>query len=130
MALVWKVKIKRKVDYSDEVDRVVRRAVWEAVKETAIAIENDVKGGPHAAPYRTGNLRRSYHVELMEAKLTARVGSDDRIAPYAPYVELGTSRQRAQPHLRPAGEAQRTAFAQRAATNLRAAMKGFQKARR
>jgi HK97 gp10 family phage protein len=93
-------------------------ALGDAVRETAIAIEQDVKGGPHAAPYRTGNLRRSYH-HAMSGPASAVVGSDHGIAEYAPYVEFGTSKMSAQPHLVPATEAQREPFAQRVAKALR-----------
>lgn len=80
------------------------------VRETAQAIEQDVKGGgPHAAPIRTGNLRRSYHTDYREPT-HAEVGNDLDVAEYAIYVEYGTYKMAAQPHLRPATDAQRQPF--------------------
>jgi HK97 gp10 family phage protein len=54
------------------------------------------------APVLTGNLRRSIHTETAVSgsnEAEARVGTN---VEYAPHVEFGTSKQRAQPHLRPA----------------------------
>lgn len=92
-------------------------ALAAAVFETATAIEQDVKGGPHAAPYRTGNLRRSYH-QTRPGPLTAEVGSDPGVANYAVYVEYGTSKMGARPHLRPAVIAATPGFAARVRTAL------------
>ena len=51
-------------------------------------------------PVDTGRLRNSItHAQLTED--TEVIGTN---VEYAPYVELGTSRQRAQPYLRPAAE--------------------------
>jgi hypothetical protein len=92
-----------------------------AVEETLRAIEQDVKGGPHSlyrayAPKpsydRTGNLGRSYHVEH-NGGLEGTVGSDAGIAPYAVFVEYGTSKMPAEPHLVPSAEAQRLPFLER-----------------
>lgn len=84
-----------------------------AVEETATLIEQSVKGmGPHPAPILTGNLRRSYHRE-MTGRLTAEVGNDPGVAPYAIFIEHGTSRMRAQPHLRPSADFYRDSFEER-----------------
>lgn len=81
------------------------------VNENATAIEQDVKGGPHAAPVLTGNLRRSYHVDFAGGtKAEAEIGNDASVAPYAIYQEYGTYKMAARPHLRPATEARRTPF--------------------
>lgn len=77
-----------------------------AIEDAAIAIEQDVKGGPHAAPYRTGNLRRSYHHRKV-ADLAYIVENDPGIAPYAIFVEFGTRKMAPRPHLRPALEAEK-----------------------
>jgi len=79
-------------------------AIAAAVSETVTAIEQDVKGGPNAAPYITGNLRRSYHSErrMGAGGPEGEVGNDPAVAEYAVYVEYGTSKMAAQPHLRPA----------------------------
>lgn len=109
------LRLSKRISKARLLQKELRSRVWEAVAETASAIEKDVKGGPHAAPYRTGNLRRSYHVEFLEADLTALVGADPGIAPYAPHVEFGTKRSAPRPHLRPAAWAQEKPFEKRLA---------------
>lgn len=56
------------------------------------------------APVDTGTLRRSYHAEPDRSDasgLTVVVGTN---LEYAPFVEFGTSKMAAQPHLQPAFE--------------------------
>lgn len=101
------IKLVRKVDRTDKFVRALRAEVWAVVRRAATNIERRVKT---TAPYRTGNLRRSYHVQLDREQLRANVGSDPAIAPYAAYVEFGTSTQRAQPHLGPAGHGEAASF--------------------
>lgn len=97
----------------------LRAKVSQAVEASAIAIEQDVKGGgPHAAPYRTGNLRRSY-LHRRESDLLYVVENDPQIAPYAPFVELGTRRMAPRPHLGPAAEAELPRFVDRVRDALR-----------
>ena len=93
--------IKRRSN-ARKVDATTRKFLYRAFLETGLAIETRVK---QTAPYKTGNLRSSYHVWGSESKLEVFVGSDP-IADYAVQVEYGTSRQRAQPHLRPAVKAE------------------------
>ena len=50
-------------------------------------------------PVDTGNLRASITHEVDAGGKAVYVGTN---VEYAPYVELGTSRQKAQPYLRPA----------------------------
>lgn len=50
-------------------------------------------------PVDTGNLRASITHEVDAAEKAVYIGTN---VEYAPYVELGTSRQKAQPYLRPA----------------------------
>lgn len=96
------------------------------VNETASGIEQDVKGrapkssagaspdgGALSAPIITGNLRRSYHRTVADpktGKIEAEVGNDPQVAPYAIYVEFGTYKMAARPHLRPSFEAARDRF--------------------
>ena len=81
--------------------------------ESSHAIEQDVKGGPNAAPFLTGNLRRSYHVEEVAGHALGpyfEAGNDPGIAPYAVHVEFGTVHARAQSHIRPATRAEEPRF--------------------
>lgn len=50
-------------------------------------------------PVDTGNLRASITHEVDAAEKAVYIGTN---VEYAPHVELGTSRQKAQPYLRPA----------------------------
>ena len=52
-------------------------------------------------PVDTGRLRNSITHAVEESEQAAYIGSN---VEYAPYVELGTSRQKAQPYLKPAAE--------------------------
>lgn len=57
------------------------------------------------APRRTGTLARSYDYLVDEGDQSVQIGARSDAfpeAPYAAYVELGTSRQKPQPHLEPA----------------------------
>lgn len=84
-------------------------AVAKDLARRAIRVEAAAKmnaSGPPGPNVRTGRLRNSITWRLMMAPdgLHAIVGSNVH---YAPYVELGTSRMRARPFLRPALEAAR-----------------------
>ena len=82
----------------------LRRKIRNAVQDTANDIVEDVAGkGPHAAPYKTGNLRASYYAEMI-SDYEGRVANNVETAPYAIYVELGTRKMAARPHLKPAAE--------------------------
>lgn len=94
-------------NHLSRVEGELREKISLALARSAMAIEQDVKGGgPHAAPYRTGNLRRSYH-HRREHDLLYIVENDPELAPYAIYVEFGTCKMAARPHLTPAAEAER-----------------------
>lgn len=90
-----------------------RKRVRDAVQDTANDIVADVAGrGPHAAPYRRGHLRSSYYAEML-SDYEARVANNVEIAPYAIYVELGTRKMAARPHLKPAAEYAQETFIER-----------------
>ena len=133
-SIVVQIKLR-----TPEVMAAVQRVCWDAAKQTATAIEQDIKGvGPHnidvsirddrghyvpsppgQPPHlRTGNLRRSYHVEFDQGALVARVGSDPAIAPYAVFLELGSRNMEARPHLVPAMQYQVPFVAKRVADGL------------
>lgn len=97
--------IKSVTGVEDTIQRI-RNIRNEAIRNLSVAtlagatvVNDDAKA---RAPVRTGNLRRSIHPELGEyssERVTVWVGTD---VEYAPYVEMGTSKQAAQPYLRPA----------------------------
>ena len=100
--------------YGKEVTFRIKRGMERNLTQAAIFLQGKVKesmsqGGPTATnpdaassspgepPHvRTGRLRNSIAYEV--DKLTARVGTNVK---YAPYLEFGTSRIAARPYLRP-----------------------------
>jgi HK97 gp10 family phage protein len=72
-----------------------RHLAAEALKETGEDIADLTK---QLAPVKTGRLRDSYRVEVVDES-TVRVGSD---VDYSVYQEYGTVNMAAQPHLTPA----------------------------
>lgn len=80
-------------------DQLLRSSeVGRELQRRAIRVEG---GAKRLCPVDTGRLRASITnaLEQDEQGLVAKVGSD---VEYAPFIELGTSRMRAQPYLRPA----------------------------
>lgn len=82
-------------------DRLARDISPEAMDKAVRAAAFDAEGGAKAlAPVDTGYLRsgiRARRVGMAYSEVTTE-------AEYAPFVELGTSRQRAQPYLGPAAQ--------------------------
>ncbi len=72
-------------------------AIAAALEEVGLVAEGHAKA---ACPVDTGRLRGSItHVRSGERSESESIGTD---VGYARYVELGTSRQKAKPYLRPA----------------------------
>lgn len=76
-------------------------------KEIKEAFHTRTVSDPNAefgVPVRTGNLRDSIKKEVKQLKtrLIGRVYVDQNDAPYAKYVEFGTSKMQARPFMRPA----------------------------
>lgn len=80
----------------EEITRRLNEAVAAGLKAVGIFVEGETI---NRTPVRTGRLRDSYTHEVDETANEVVIGSN---VEYAPYVEFGTSRQEAQPHLRPA----------------------------
>jgi HK97 gp10 family phage protein len=82
--------------FGDKAIQGMEQAVSLALEASALLVEGQAKA---LAPVDTGNLRNSitHEVEGQEAKVGTNVE-------YAPFVELGTSKQAAQPYLNPALE--------------------------
>lgn len=83
-------------DNSKQVKAEFERAVLRALEECGLFAESVAK---KLCPVDTGNLRNSISHTVARDEQVAYVGTN---VEYAPYVELGTSRQRAQPYLKPA----------------------------
>ncbi len=90
-------------------DELVRKLQGLARKATAAQARAALMAGAlpiqtaaaQKAPVLTGNLRRSIHTETAETSdgVVARIGTN---VEYGPAQEFGSSRNRAQPYLRPA----------------------------
>ena len=85
---------------------ISHKAEVEAAVDAAIARGLEICGGKaesyakQLCPVDTGRLRNSITHQQIDAK-TEVIGTNVK---YAPFVELGTKRQKAQPYLRPAAE--------------------------
>ena len=91
-------------DNTDAVLKELDNAMERALTRIGLAAEGYAK---KEAPVDTGNLRNSItHAEEIKEKATY-VGTN---VEYAPFVELGTSRSRAQPYLRPAATEHTTTY--------------------
>ena len=83
--------------YVSQVKIEAAKATNKALEQCGLLAETYAK---MICPVDTGRLRNSItHAQLDEK--TEVIGSNVK---YAPYVELGTRRQKAQPYLRPAAE--------------------------
>jgi HK97 gp10 family phage protein len=71
--------------------------IEDAVKKAALKLEGEAK---RLCPVDTGRLRNSIETQRID-RYTYGVGTG---VEYAPYVEFGTRKMRAQPYLRPAME--------------------------
>lgn len=88
--------LKISVDNTDAVLEELDGAVERALEAIGMQVENYAK---MLCPVDTGNLRNSITHEYEPSEQAEYVGS---AVEYAAYVEMGTSRSKAQPYLRPA----------------------------
>lgn len=86
----------RITDNSDQVIQELDRGVPAAMEKVGLVAEGYAK---RECPVDTGNLRNSI-AHAVQGKV-AYIGTN---VEYGPYVEMGTSRTRAQPFLRPAAQ--------------------------
>lgn len=101
------------------------KVTWHGMKELRAALKTNAKledvkkvvklngselqkKAQQAAPYDTGNLRRSIKLDVSDNGMTATVTAH---AEYAPYVEYGTRYMDAQPYMTPSFEEQEKQFA-------------------
>lgn len=84
-------------DHSQEVLDTMKGAILRGLERCGMQAEGYAKD---LCPVDTGNLRNSIsHVVDTEKADAAYIGTN---VEYAPYVELGTAKQKAQPFLKPA----------------------------
>ncbi len=82
--------------HKDKVIEAMNAAVLKALEECGLLGEGYAK---KLCPVDTGRLRNSIAHTVREDEQAAYIGTN---VEYAPHVELGTVRQRAQPYLKPA----------------------------
>lgn len=85
-----------KQDNTDQAVDGIDSAIGVALEKIGLLAENYAQ---KKCPVDTGNLRGSITHEVDTADNAVYIGTN---VEYAPYVELGTSRQKAQPFLKPA----------------------------
>jgi len=85
--------------YTDEVINFYDEKVEDAVERACRLVEADAKKD---APVDTGRLRASIRIEVERIEKDIVEGKVGTNVNYARYVEFGTSKQSAQPYLRPA----------------------------
>lgn len=85
-----------KFDGREAFKAAMKKATMQGLEECGMLCETYAK---KACPVDTGRLRNSYEHFVDEGERVAVVGTN---VEYGKHVELGTRRQRAQPHLRPA----------------------------
>ena len=83
-------------DKTNKVIEGIESAIAVALEKIGLLAENYAA---KKCPVDTGNLRGSITYEVDTADNAVYIGTN---VEYAPHVELGTSRQKAQPFLRPA----------------------------
>ena len=84
--------------HPERVMEKVDKASWEAAIKTAVDIENDARD---LSPVKTGRNRDSIRVDV--EKVGGQVAmSAYTTSGYGGYLELGTFKMRAQPHIGPA----------------------------
>jgi phage protein, HK97 gp10 family len=81
------------------VQKAMEGALEDIAWAGALPIMNEARA---LAPVKTGNLRRSIHIETTEKSPTRVVASVGPHVDYAIYLEYGTRRMHARPFLRPA----------------------------
>ena len=81
-------------DNSDTVKKDVEDAIARSLKQVGLVCEGYAK---ELCPVDTGRLRNSIRHDLTDRAVLISANTE-----YAGYVELGTSRQKPQPYLRPA----------------------------
>lgn len=84
------------VDNTDEVLKGLSDAVERSLTRIGLAAEGYAK---KECPVDTGNLRNSITNEVRSSEKAVYIGTN---VEYAAYVELGTTRTKAKPYLKPA----------------------------
>lgn len=90
--------VEVRADNREAIANAIDRALVAALEEVGLVAEGYAK---RACPFDTGRLRNSITHIVDEDGKCAVIGTN---VEYAPFVELGTRRQKPQPYLKPAAE--------------------------
>ena len=96
-----KVMLLRYKSYKKDLEKKLNKNIEKALHAVGGYVEGEAKV---RAPVDSGNLRGSYTYITDKKERSVTVGTN---VSYAPYLELGTSKQKPQPHLKPAVEENR-----------------------
>lgn len=96
--------VEVRADNREAIANAIDRALVAALEEIGLAAEGYAK---RACPVDTGRLRNSITHLVDEGGKCAVIGTN---VEYAPYVELGTRRQKPQPYLKPAAEDHKSTY--------------------
>lgn len=102
-------------DNRKTVESGIQSAVLRALEEIGLLAEGYAK---KLCPVDTGRLRNSITHAVSSSENAVYVGSN---VEYAPHVELGTRKQKAQPYLRPAAENHASQYRRVLKSNLESA---------
>lgn len=91
-------------DNTDEVLKGLSDAVERALTRIGLAAEGYAK---KECPVDTGNLRNSITNEVIQSEKAVYIGTN---VEYAAYVELGTTKTKAKPYLKPAATEHSTVY--------------------
>lgn len=84
------------IDNTEQVVGGIQAGILRALEKVGLTAEGYAK---LECPVDTGRLRNSITHEVVPSEKAVYIGTN---VEYAPFVELGTSRQKAHPYLRPA----------------------------
>lgn len=91
-------------DNTDEVLNAMRGSIGRALTRIGLSAEGYAK---KECPVDTGNLRNSITHEVVQSEKAVYIGTN---VEYAAYVELGTTRTKAKPYLKPAATEHSTVY--------------------
>lgn len=92
----WAGVLEIEEDNAQQIADAIDQALAKALEEVGLVAEGYAK---KACPVDTGRLRNSITHQVRPSEKSVYIGTN---VEYAPYVELGTSRMKPQPFLRPA----------------------------
>nr|DAG29386.1 MAG TPA: putative tail component [Caudoviricetes sp.] len=92
----WAGVLEIREDNAQQIADAIDQALAKALEEVGLVAEGYAK---KACPVDTGRLRNSITHQVRPSEKSVYIGTN---VEYAPYVELGTSRMKLQPFLRPA----------------------------